>query len=126
MLNVIDTTCSTSELTILAKCVSIFPVAKHRPTFAPAATVEVVEKPKDILLRIKIQPNLKPGVKVTTAPVFSGGFGGQESNIFEEEQEKKLTLSITGPETSKALATIMESKAVAVIKDGQKPGASGV
>uniref|UniRef100_A0AC35FBP7 RRM domain-containing protein n=1 Tax=Panagrolaimus sp. PS1159 TaxID=55785 RepID=A0AC35FBP7_9BILA len=106
------------------------PVAKHRPTFAPAATVEVVEKPKaqkpkDILSRIKIQPTLKPGVKATFAHVSSGGFGGQESNIFEEEQEKKPTLSITGPETSKALAMIMESKAVAVIKDGQKPGASG-
>uniref|UniRef100_A0A914Y6G7 RNA recognition motif domain-containing protein n=1 Tax=Panagrolaimus superbus TaxID=310955 RepID=A0A914Y6G7_9BILA len=104
------------------------PTPKHRPTFAPAATVEVVEKPKaqkpkDILSRIKIQPTLKPGVKATFAPV-TAGFGAQESNVFEEEQDKKTILSLTGPETSKALAMIMDSKAVAVVRDGQKAGAS--
>ena len=110
------------------KPIKIPAAPKHRPSFAPAATVEIVDekpktqKPKDILSRIKIQPTLKPGIKASFAPA-SSGFGPQDGNIFEDELDK-TTLAITGLASSKALAVITDSKSVTLVKDGQKVGSS--
>ncbi|KAE9552638.1 hypothetical protein FO519_004151 [Halicephalobus sp. NKZ332] len=89
------------------------PPKPHRPSFAPAATVEVKEekpttkKPKDILSRIKLQPAMKPGEKATFAPLPSAL---PETNIFEEDSTPQLAITGSSESGSKALAVIEESK----------------
>jgi len=89
------------------------PPKPHRPSFAPAATVEVKEekpvtkKPKDILSRIKLQPAMKPGEKATFAPLPSAL---PETNVFEDETPQLAITGGTNESASKALAIIEESK----------------